>query len=516
MMKKNVKNRKYIKENEKGISLITLVITIGIIFILGGTTINIVLGETGVFKKSKETQNMQQNYINSEDTQTNSLINNVNQELKEDWQDGSGANRPKLSVEMVPVKWDGSNWIVTNKKDNEWFNYAEKKWANIMLRDGLKVEGIENVATVSLESMQGKKVIEVGSMFVWIPRYGYQITNGYHLSGADLNSENPELGAGTINIEFLKGTTDVGVNGRKTWDNRSGQGNWNVHPAFDYNGAVEGIWVAKFEASHAGCTTDVATGETGAEISTLTLQVKPGVSSWRNITIGDIYTVCLNYDENVINNSNLNSHMMKNSEWGAVAYLTQSEYGKNNEVWINNSSSYITGSVGNSAVAEKDVGITNDYTSTQGVNASTTGNIYGIYDMSGGAWEYMVAYINNSTENIITYGAAFINSSELYTKEIYVGETNAINDNSKYNYNANLQVYGDAIYETSMGTYNESGESNKKSWNSDISIFPYSDAPFFIRGGRFVHASGSGLFSFERSLGQNSSYYGFRPILIVK
>ena len=29
--------------------------------------------------------------------------------------------------------------------------------------------------------------------------------------------------------------------------------------------------------------------------------------------------------------TNLNSHMLKNSEWGAVAYLTESKYGRNGE-----------------------------------------------------------------------------------------------------------------------------------------------------------------------------------------
>ena len=28
--------------------------------------------------------------------------------------------------------------------------------------------------------------------------------------------------------------------------------------------------------------------------------------------------------------------MIKNSEWGAVAYLTQSKYGKNSEIYPNN------------------------------------------------------------------------------------------------------------------------------------------------------------------------------------
>ena len=61
-----------------------------------------------------------------------------------------------------------------------------------------------------------------------------------------------------------------------------------------------------------------------------TIKIQPGVSSWRSITISNIYTVCKNY------NSALNSHMMKNDEWGAVAYLSKSKYGKQNEeVWIN-------------------------------------------------------------------------------------------------------------------------------------------------------------------------------------
>ena len=41
----------------------------------------------------------------------------------------------------------------------------------------------------------------------------------------------------------------MSVNGKTDWDNQSGEGNWNIHPAFEYSKTVEGIWVAKFEAS---------------------------------------------------------------------------------------------------------------------------------------------------------------------------------------------------------------------------------------------------------------------------
>ncbi|MGI6325187.1 MAG: hypothetical protein ACOXZS_04540, partial [Bacilli bacterium] len=50
--------------------------------------------------------------------------------------------------------------------------------------------------------------------------------------------------------------------------------------------------------------------------------------------------------------------------------------------------------------------------------ASTTGNIYGIYDMSGGAWERVSAYVNNAHTNLTTYGPQIISADSKY-KDIY-------------------------------------------------------------------------------------------------
>lgn len=49
---------------------------------------------------------------------------------------------------------------------------------------------------------------------------------------------------------------------------------------------------------------------------------KPNVKSWTDIYIGNCYLNALNY------NTTLDSHLMKNSEWGATAYLTHSQYGR--------------------------------------------------------------------------------------------------------------------------------------------------------------------------------------------
>ena len=366
-----------------------------------------------------------------------------------------GVNTPKLGSGMTPIKWNGSSWVNTTGSDKDWYDYTGKKWANAKTSDG--------------------------SMWVWIPRYAYSITSGYHSSSA-----------GTIEIKFLKESSNVAYDGTSTWDNVSGQGKWNIHPAFNYGTTVSGIWVAKFEASRSNATSSSAG-------SNNTIKIQPGVQSWRSITVNDIYTNCLNY------NKTLNSHMMKNDEWGAVAYLSKSKYGKQNEeVWINNSGSYITGSAGNSASAGSNTGTTNDYTSTQGVKASTTGTVYGVYDMSGGAWEYVAGYVNNGNGNLTSYGSSLVNG-DAKTKNVY---SKASSDSYENNYNANSSKYGDAVYETSA-----SGSSST-SWYGDYSIFPYASSPFFNRGGGYGDGTGAGVFYFSGNDGSISDA-SFRPVLVA-
>ena len=199
--------------------------------------------------------------------------------------------------------------------------------------------------------------------------------------------------------------------------------------------------------------------------------------------------------------------MMKNDEWGAVAYLSKSKYGKQNEeVWINNSSSYITGSAGNSASAGTDAGTTNDYTSTQGVKASTTGTVYGVYDMSGGAWEYVAGYVNNGNSSLTSYGSSLVNG-DAKTKNVY---SKGSSDNATDNYNANSSKYGDAVYETSAN-----GNSSNGSWYGDYSTFPNASYPFFRRGGICNDGADAGVFYFVYYNGVSNSNNSFRPVLVV-
>ena len=383
----------------------------------------------------------------------------------------NAGNRKEVISEKIVITSVPNYWKKTTSTDPEWYNYGTEVNAPKLGTGMTPIVYIgENKPT---EKKWANAITEDGSMWVWIPRYAYSITSGYHSSST-----------GTIEIKFLKDSSNIAYDGTSTWDNVSGQGKWNVHPAFNYGQEVSGLWVAKFEASNSG-------GK---------IKVEPGVQSWRSITVNDIYTNCLNY------NKTLNSHMMKNDEWGAVAYLSKSKYGKQNEeVWINNSSSYITGSAGNSASAGSNTGTTTDYTSTQGVKASTTGTVYGVYDMSGGAWEYVAGYVNNGNSSLTSYGSSLVNG-DAKTKNVY---SKASSDSYENNYNANSSKYGDAVYETST-----SG-SGSKSWYGDSSYFSNTSGPFFRRGGSYSNGVTAGVFRFYSANGGSNSYYSFRPVLVA-
>ena len=416
-------------------------------------------------------------------------------------------NSPEITTGMVPVIYENGKW---NKvQDNEigkWYDYAEKKWANIMLSDGLVVNAD---GTIDEDKM--------GSMFVWIPRYAYQITSNYHNGGEGIS--------GNINVKFLKNLTYLATDETTTkMTNASGEGNWNVHPAFTdgsennyanggWDRELTGIWVAKFEASSSSPSLDYG----GGDVTTLNVKVLPNVTSWRNISITNMFSNCLsmNGSGNIYGiPSNAVTHLMKNSEWGAVAYLTHSRYGRNGEeVTINNSSSYITGNAGNTVSAEGASGVTNAYNTDKGVLASTTGNVYGIYDMSGGADELVAATLEKFVSTVFS-------SASSKMVDVYKGE-----GTSEQVYEENSERYGDAIYEVSKAG---NVSNNSDAWNGDgakcletILGEETIKNEAMKRGNAYDRAINAGIFSFHKTIINKleescQPYHGFRPTIVIE
>jgi len=221
--------------------------------------------------------------------------------------------KPTLDTEgkMVPVYWDATSsaWIVCETTSPNWYSYTEtdKRWANIMLRDGLEVEGITDTSLetgATIAEMAGKKVTLVGSMFVYIPRYAYKITY-YDEDGTTILGYSDSTGITDTVGRIVDGTNKVNA---ISVDKSENERNYVVHPAFrngntgdentsykngEWNEEISGIWVAKFEASFADSGTTAASGQYNG--TDKTLQTKPGVASWRDISVNNIYTVCKNY-----------------------------------------------------------------------------------------------------------------------------------------------------------------------------------------------------------------------------
>ena len=408
-------------------------------------------------------------------------------------------NSPELTAGMVPVIYENGSWKkVADNEIGKWYDYAEGKWANIMLSDGLEIASDGTITTI-------------GSMFVWIPRYAYQITSNYHNGGEGIS--------GNINVKFLKNLTYLTTDETTTkMINESGEGNWNVHPAFTdgsennyanggWDRELTGFWVAKFEASSSAPDLDYG----GGDVTNLNVKVLPNVVSWRNISIANIFTNCLNMNAegNIYGiPTNAVTHLMKNSEWGAVAYLTQSKYGRNGtEVTINNSSSYITGNAGNAIDATEVNGIVNAYNTEKGVLASTTGTVYGIYDMSGGADDFVAAGLTSSIDKELMTLPGF--------KEKLVDRYMGTSDNPQTNYEEtyNIKKYGDAMYEISS---HGSSWDISSAWNSDAHGMIWTSGGDFVeRGNAENRTSKAGIFALNGAL-NGETWISFRPTIVIE
>ena len=404
---------------------------------------------------------------------------------KDPYLDGSGASAPELYAGLIPIKYDTSNNIVVADYTTEWYNYNNHQWANAILIDQNNTTTKNKYLNADGTYKAGETVAisDVLQMYVWIPRYKYKLFN---VSGSN---SSPQM----IEIEFEDSTTPK--------SNGTQNGEWLTHPAFTFGTTeLNGIWVGKFESS--GTSVD--------EQSISDITIIPNAVSIRYQPVGSMFNASRAIESNSkygLSSSEVDTHMMKNMEWGAVAYLTNSKYGRYEasgscissgcEIWINNNSNLTTGCAG-SSVSERKTSSCNQWNTTIGVNASTTGNIYGIYDMSGGAWEYVMGNMANSSEGFNPESSGLAQPDSKYYDSYAYGTSSS--DYSRGH-------LGDATKEViaNSGSY--------LAWNNDYTNFVYSVVSWFSRGGRYTSGDDAGVFYFSPNGGGASPYYSWRVVL---
>lgn len=487
-------------KSTKGITLISLVVTIIVLLILAGISIATLTGDNGLLNRAKDAKIATEIASIKEEIQTDILGEQAgnNGNISDDTLKGilekygvlskeeklidktltttkgnheikvadifngttvkdvpknpviadkSGASTPNLKkiAQKTYVTWSlnetGTEYVPNDTQTtqpNNWYDYENGKWANIKTTNA--TEGLE-------------------AYWVWIPRYEYVVPTS--------------TTATEIQVRFIGTDKKEGAEGytKQTDGTIKSSDGYTIHPAFTDTGnggfgELDGIWVAKFEA--VSNTPTALDG--GGDATNLKVRVIPNQPSWRAIQAHNIFTVCrkMTNEGEVLAGSTVDSHMMKNTEWGAVAILSQSKYGvynpeslngekgnKEYQIWNNSSSSYITGSVG----TNKDANNTSvsAYNSANGPKASTTGTVYGVYDMAGGAWEYVAGCLNGQEKAKFGVTEGDSKYVDLYTNS----------SNSYSNYDG--AKIGDATKES-------------KGWNGDYSYFVYSSYPVFVRG----------------------------------
>ncbi len=435
--------------------------------------------------------------------------------------DESGANYPELYQGMIPVYFENEKIYVADVT-SKWYNYDEHEWANAVLIDNTNETIKSKFYDDNGNLLGGHEVSEedILQMYVWIPRYKYQLFNTVPKATSteqmvNIKFENGIESTGNITCTYIN--NNDGTIEEKCVDRESNpveNGDWYTHPAFTFKGTFEesgtelkGIWVGKFEPSEKDKGTSGLINSKDEAIKDITIlpnkisivnrKLDLMFNATRNISsIGNIYNLSQN---------EVDTHIIKNIEWGAVAFLHNSIYGvytdentcdiKNCDMWMNNiahgsawntADGTVTGCGGGVSIGALynmnscEIGKTWE---KEGVKASTTNNIYGIYDMSGGMWDHVMGIMINTDGIPMFDGMEFDNIAEKYY-DIYAYDESSRTTIER----AHL---GDATKEVQKiyGSYGGAG------WFKDQMYAPYKGNYWLLRGGPINDGSGAGIFA---------------------
>ncbi len=425
-------------------------------------------------------------------------------------------NEPILSSGMIPVVYndDSHNWVKAryDNKGNSWYNYYDKKWANVVV---VKDSAESKYNEASIGSVID--ISDVLAFYVWIPRFKYLVwdinrqtsdVKNYSYdaksNGVIISFEKDENSSGSVscnyNYNLILGLFDECVySGNRISANTVNSvaaDAWYTHPAFTSGDKeLSGFWIGKFE------TTGTVDNPT----------IIPDSVSLSDVPLAEFVRVSKKFNSYGIDN-NLESRIIRNVEWGAVTYLSHSLYGLCadsgcSDVYVNNSIDHYTGRSSGSYILDDvyqygtysydgygTVDGTKDSNYSYGVMASTTGNITGVYDMAGGALEFVMGNIGDSEAKVVVGdNSGNWNNIELKRSDYDLYATiDSVSDGY------NRAILGDATSEVSINGF---------TWGNSDKTNIASDSHWIVRG------SGNNIYGYDYVDGGASSSYTFRSVI---
>ena len=391
-----------------------------------------------------------------------------------------------IDSNMIPIKYTGSTssprWAKANiNSRGDWYSYGDKKWANAVTVKRDKLNYYKNASANTMINDE-----DVLGYWVYIPRYAYVVMR-YKVS-------DPVAQAQNFNIRFQTQNDSKNI--------PYAAGDWATHPAFSWGDTeLNGIWVAKFETTGSLAYPTVKPNSRPIQYAKIGDQYDAAIRMGVTDSVGNRYgnrhtSTAQNYQ----NLAATKSHMMKNSEWGAAAYLSASIYGYGvNKVRPNTYNGFRTGCGPQSSGSDELGSSCHQYYTSLGRSSSTTGDTYGIYDMASGYEFVMASYSTdrNTSSNMNFSSPARSPYVDIYPSSIFNGGMLDNNDRCSWEY-----CGGQAMYETKIA---QSISDYHQSWGDNQSFFVYSSEPWFERGGFYDWGMYTGIFATSNDEGDGTS-----------
>ena len=286
-------------KEKRGITLIALAVTIVVILILAGVTIDAIFSENGIINKAKEAANSMNNAVANDQAELNDLLEELNEIMNSEWDS---------NIEIPDPEPDLPTGIEDVTEIQEETVQVEDEYGNkVTIPKGFEVVEEEGTTVPEGIVIQDKD----GNQFVWIPvgrvykdntgtnysdiqlgRYTFNTSNGTPtLIQAAYTAENPENYKQLIGILNDYGFDCFEYVIRENPDGIESDGADGLNAiAKNLEGFVNsvkrnyGYYIGRYEASY-GSGSNAADYKPLSKISTSTTFSKSKVGSlWNNVT----------------------------------------------------------------------------------------------------------------------------------------------------------------------------------------------------------------------------------------
>ena len=417
------------RRNEKGITLVALVVTIIVLIILAGVSINLLVGQDGLISRAKLAKEQYENAALDEQNKLNELY----ERLAGNWSEEEEEENNQLPVLTADTE---AGTIV--KLPDEWTTETARY---VSTNTGVEITEVTKVASVYAVAIGGGESVPVPYGFYYV---GGNLATGVVISDAEadknkyVNDENKDVGIDLVGNQFVWIPCSTNAYVKTDWGKQNA--NWdNTTPKAELSQIEKysGFYVGRYEAGLASDMTEFTTNQTHTGSNQVynqykTPQSKAGLVPWNFVD----WTHSKANAESMYNNNYVSSGLITGTQWDVILNTMKSKAGlsdsdiTNSNSWGNYKNKQLT-FTGRKAVASHNGsnwilapfgtqttdGTKGTYSGNGGelltTGASATTQKYHIFDIAGNLWEWTEedSHYQTSGQYRVVRGGDYLNPS---------------------------------------------------------------------------------------------------------